>query len=201
MLTEVGQTEFGQNSCFLCFGRIWPRPTLAKVAVFLVASLLSLHWKKDMVSPSFPAVGVAALVEARVEAALQLCEDVSVVERLQASELLVGLSFCTGATSTTSELAHLVQDPRIVRETRFPRCHGLEQLRMAALPLQVQQGLMASLEVERRECLSLEHEPQRQSLAGVLAATNPTPKSEMVDEQQEVEPLRVADDRSQQPSS
>ena len=131
---------------------------------------------QQMALPGAVAVVAAALVHARVEAALQLREDVGVAQRLQPSKLLLRLSLRRGSAAPAPCHLHLVEDPDMVGEAGLPRRHCLEDLRVAALALHVNEGRVPSLKVQRREGFSLEDKPERDVLARVLASANAAPE-------------------------
>ena len=150
-----------------------------------------------MCLPGFPPVGTAALVHAGVEAPLQLREHVGVMQRLQPRQLLLWLALRGGPAAPPPRLRHLVEDPGVVGEAGLPGRHRLEDLRVATLPLKVDQRRVPGLEIERRERLPLQHQAERDVLAGILAAPDAAPKAEVVHELEQLEVLRVAGDGPQ----
>ena len=154
-------------------------------------------WAKEVAFPGVPAIGAAALVHARVQAPLQLREDVGVMQRLEACQLLFRLALRRGPATAPPRLRHLVEDPEVVGEAGLPGRHRLEDLRVSTLSLEVDERCVPRLEVQRRERLALQDKPEGDVLARVLAPADATPQTQIIDELEQFEVLRVAGNGAQ----
>ena len=85
----------------------------------------------------------------------------------------------------------------MVGEAGLPGRHRLEDLRVSTLSLQVDERCVPRLEIQRRERLALQDKPEGDVLARVLAPADATPQTQIIDELEQFEVLRVAGDGAQ----